>query len=107
MLGRFLAQTMRACYASVAEELRQRGVQPLDLAVKTVAGPGSELMRNTSGYDTLAHNSTLIEEYLSGDSAGMPLSGTSGSGSGALTSGRGSGVAPSRAGSTGGIGHGS
>jgi hypothetical protein len=98
MLGRFLAQTMRACYASVAEELRQRGVHPLELAVKTVAGPGSELMRNTSGYDTLSRNSTLAEEYLSGDSAGMPLSG--GSGSGALASGRGS--APGDAGTGGG-----
>ena len=103
MLGRFLALTMRECYACVAEELRQRGVQPLDLAVKTVAGPGSELMRNTSGYDTLSHNSTLVEEYLSGDSAGMPLSGASGSG--ALTSGRGSGVAPSGSSGTRNIGH--
>ena len=93
MLGRFLAQTMRACYASVAEELRQRGVHPLDLAVKTVAGPGSDLMRNTSGYDTVSHGSTLTEEYLSGDSASAPLSGAGASGSGALPSGRGSGVA--------------
>src|SRR3989442_3649583 len=100
MLGRFLAQTMRACYASVAEELRQRGVHPLDLAVKTVAGPGSELMRNTSGYDTLSRNSTLAEEYLSGDSAGMPLSGSSGSG--ALPSGRDSSGGTARASGGGG-----
>jgi len=93
MIGRFLAQTMRACYAAINEDLRQRGVQPVSLSVKTVDGPGNEFLRNTSGYGTLSR-STLADEYLAGDSAGMPLSGSStGSASGALPSSRGGGSA--------------
>lgn len=42
-LGRTLAASMRACYQAVIEDLRQRGVQPVGLAVRTTSdgGPGS------------------------------------------------------------------
>lgn len=36
-LGRTLAQSMRGCYQAVIEDLRQRGVQPMGLAVRTSA----------------------------------------------------------------------
>ena len=44
-LSRALAQAMRTCYQGIVEDLRQRGVQPVGLAVKQVEGPGNELPR--------------------------------------------------------------
>ena len=53
-LSRAMAQAMRACYRSIVEDLRQRGVQPVGLSVKQVEGPGNELprevLRDTSAY---------------------------------------------------------
>jgi hypothetical protein len=105
MIARFLAQTMRACYAAINEDLRQRGVQPVSLAVKTVDGPGNEFMRNTSGYGTLSR-STLADESLGSDSSsGGGLTGSSSSG--ALPSGRGGGSGFGGAGGSRGGGGGS
>lgn len=55
-LGRLLAPVMRECYRRIIEELKNRGVQAVGMAVKTVQGPGNELpresLREASGYQT-------------------------------------------------------
>lgn len=54
--GRALAGSMKACYAAVIGELRERGIRPVGLAVKTVQGPGNDLprevLRENSAYRT-------------------------------------------------------
>jgi hypothetical protein len=82
-LGRSMAQAMRACYGEIVQEFQSRGVQPVGLAVKTVAGPGNDMRYNTgydsgfhpSGYDTggptSRFTSTPDEETL-----GLPTAGT-------------------------------
>lgn len=52
-LARSLGSAMAQVYAEITTELRVAGVQPLKLAVRVTRGPGDELGRNTSGYDTL------------------------------------------------------
>jgi Protein of unknown function (DUF1631) len=56
-LGRSMAQSMRACYSEIVQELQMRGVQPVGLAVKTVEGPGNEMHRYNTGYDSGFHGS--------------------------------------------------
>jgi len=56
-LGRSMAQSMRACYGEIVQEFQARGVQPVGLAVKTVEGPGNEMQRYNTGYDSGFHGS--------------------------------------------------
>jgi len=72
--GRGLATAMKACYASIVTDLRERGVQPVGLALKTVQGPGNELPREmlreaggyqTSGYNQSARDLAQAEQMLS------------------------------------------
>jgi len=56
-LGRSMAQSMRACYSEIVQEFQMRGVQPVGLAVKTVEGPGNEMHRYNTGYDSGFHGS--------------------------------------------------
>ena len=51
-LGRSMALSMRACYGEIVQEFQMRGVQPVGLAVKTVEGPGNEMRRYDTGYDS-------------------------------------------------------
>ncbi len=54
-LGHALAKGMRQCYGAIVTELGSRGIQPVGLAVRGVAGPGNELPREShrnSGYQT-------------------------------------------------------
>jgi hypothetical protein len=82
-LARSLAGVMPSVYAEIALELRNAGVQPLKLAMRLTRGPGDDLGRNTSGYDTMV------------DTRGGGLDGDSGhsvgSGAGALSAGQGGG----------------
>lgn len=55
-LARSLSITMPGVYRDIVADLRSAGVQPLSMAVRTVAGPGNEMFRNTSGYETLDRN---------------------------------------------------
>jgi hypothetical protein len=52
-LTRALSATIGQVYTEIVTELRAAGVQPLKLAVRVTRGPGDDLGRNTSGYDTL------------------------------------------------------
>ena len=61
-LSHSLAQAMRACYQSIVEDLRRRGVQPVGLNVKQVEGPGNEMAREApretqSGYQSAVRRS--------------------------------------------------
>ncbi len=48
--GQAMAQAMPACYQTIVAEMKQRNVQPVRLAVKTMHGPG---LGANSGYSTL------------------------------------------------------
>jgi hypothetical protein len=98
-LGRSLAQSMRACYTEIVNELQARGVQPVGLTVKTSQGSGSDMFRHTSGYDSgyagMHHegsgppsrfNSSFDEETL-----GLP---TTGKDAGLIHRGTGHGMHP-------------
>ena len=54
--GRSLGGAMKACYAGIIVELRERGLRPVSLSVKTVQGPGNDLprevLRENSAYQT-------------------------------------------------------
>ncbi|HUO94588.1 MAG TPA: DUF1631 family protein, partial [Steroidobacteraceae bacterium] len=49
-LGQALAHAMPDCYADILKSLQQRGVQPVNLTVRTVEGPGVHLGAANSGY---------------------------------------------------------
>ncbi len=51
-LGQGVAQAMPKCYDDILEMLRQRGVQPVNLTVRTVEGPGNQ-MHGNSAYASL------------------------------------------------------
>jgi hypothetical protein len=52
-LGQAMAQVMPECYAEILRGLRQRGVHPVVLTVRTVEGPGNQLGAFNSGYTSL------------------------------------------------------
>lgn len=106
-LSRSLAQAMRGCYQAIVQDLRQRGVQPVGLAVRQVEGPGNELprevVREASAYKAASHKDEMhAAKALSamfgvavpsgfGDFAGSAPH----SAAGALGAGTGSGGGPS------------
>ena len=85
-LGPIMAKGMHVCYAEILRDLQARGVQPLNLTVRGVEGPGND--RVTSGYASLPRD----EGHLSGFVSGEPSSrgaGLSSSGAGSLRGGGG------------------
>ncbi len=84
--GVAMSQAMAACYATVVQDLRSRGVDPVGLSVKGVEGPGSGV---NSGYETLRDDvpSTLGTSLdrghgVSGGAAGLRRTSSGGSGPG-------------------------
>lgn len=53
-LTRGFTAAMPKAYSEVVASLRSAGLQPVSLSVRTSMGPGHDLGRNTSGYDTRA-----------------------------------------------------
>ncbi len=51
--GLAMAEAMPDCYAEILRSLQQRGVQPVELSVRTVEGPGNQLPGYNSGYTGL------------------------------------------------------
>ena len=70
-LGRSMAQSMRSCYTEIVKEFQMRGVHPVGLAVKTVEGPGNDMPRYNTGYDSGFHGSGF---HGSGYETGGPSS---------------------------------
>ncbi len=66
-LGQSVAQAMPKCYDDILDMLRQRGVQPVNLTVRTVEGPGNQLHGVSSAYASLpgrdGRNSTRGSGY--------------------------------------------
>lgn len=114
-LSRALAQAMRACYQSIVEDLRQRGVQPVGLSVKQVEGPGNELprevLRETSAYKAVPPKDDVQAAKALSAMFGMSVpSGFGEMGGGTASSGHGglsAGAAASMAGLLAGLGAGS
>ena len=52
-IGQAVAQAMPECYDEILRLLQERGVQPVDLTVRTVEGPGNQLAGVNSGYASL------------------------------------------------------
>jgi Protein of unknown function (DUF1631) len=52
-LGSMVAQAMPQCYEEILRLLKERGVRPVHLTVRTVDGPGNQLSGVNSGYATL------------------------------------------------------
>ena len=52
-LGQAVAHAMPECYEEVVRLLRERGVRPVNLTVRTVEGPGNQLGAANSGYASL------------------------------------------------------
>ena len=51
--GLAMAEAMPDCYAEILRALQQRGIQPVELSVRTVEGPGNQLAGYHSGYTNL------------------------------------------------------
>jgi len=51
--GLAMAEAMPDCYAEILRALQQRGIQPVELSVRTVEGPGNQLPGVHSGYTSL------------------------------------------------------
>ncbi len=86
-LGPVTAKGMRLCYAEILSDLKARGVQPVNLTVRGVEGPGND--RVTSGYASLPRDdgSPSSAHGSHFGTTGGTSSGTSGGSSGGLTSG--------------------
>lgn len=52
-LGQAVAHAMPECYDEIVRLLRERGVRPVNLTVRTVEGPGNQLGAANSGYASL------------------------------------------------------
>jgi hypothetical protein len=52
-LGQAVAHAMPECYDEIVRLLRERGVRPVNLTVRTVEGPGNQLGAANSGYTSL------------------------------------------------------
>lgn len=65
-LGRALAPVMRDCYRAIIADLKNRGVQPVGMALRTVQGPGNELpremLREASGYQTSGYSAASARD---------------------------------------------
>lgn len=67
-LSRHLAQSMRTCYKNVIDDLRQRGTQPVGLAMRGVQGPGNDLpqdtLREASAYKSAPRDKAAAAQAL-------------------------------------------
>jgi hypothetical protein len=57
--GLAMAEAMPDCYAEILRSLQQRGVQPVELSVRTVEGPGHQLAGYNSGYSSLTQSARV------------------------------------------------
>ena len=62
-LGAAMAVSMPACYAQILQLLRDRGVQPMELRVRQVEGPGNLLPGLNSAYATLSSTRSQQSEF--------------------------------------------
>jgi len=70
-LGQAMAQAMPECYADILKGLQQRGVQPVNLTVRTVEGPGVHLGgAANSGYASLSSFDRISTRSGYGDVGG-------------------------------------
>jgi len=99
-MARSLGSVMAQVYAEITTELREAGVQPLKLAVRVTRGPGDELNRNTSGYDTLDRPTGLGADSRSGGLGGSGGEGRHSESGGVRHSSRGGPGGPGGAGGT-------
>ena len=53
-MGRSLGALLRACYADIVSDLRQAGVQPLGLSVRTVSHRGGDAARSSGAADSVS-----------------------------------------------------
>ncbi len=51
--GQAMAMAMPECYRSIVADLKASGVQPVNMSLKTVEGPGNQLPGYNSGYASL------------------------------------------------------
>ncbi|MCR5866761.1 DUF1631 domain-containing protein [Aquincola sp. J276] len=61
-LGRSLADLMPRVYGDIVSAMRDAGVQPVSLAVRSTQGPGNDMGFNTSGYDGGASRGAPLAE---------------------------------------------
>lgn len=61
-LGRSLADLMPRVYADIVGAMRDAGVQPVSLALRSTQGPGNDLGFNTSGYDGGSSRSAALAD---------------------------------------------
>ena len=83
--GLAMAEAMPDCYAEIIRSLQQRGIEPVELSVRTVEGPGNQLQGVQSGYTSLppsgristrgGHVDTGIPTDLGGGPANDPRRG--------------------------------
>lgn len=102
-LGHSLSKAMRQCYGAIVQDLGNRGIHPVGLAVRSVAGPGNELPRDShrgSGYQSTGPQTPQQAAKTLSAMFGMPAPtgfGPSGRGPLGPTSSQG-GALPSRSG---------
>ena len=75
-LAPVISKAMRLCYAEVLSDLKARGVQPVNLSVRGVEGPGTD--RVTSGYASLPRDDGSVSSahgsHFDGDNRVIPES---------------------------------
>ena len=103
-LGAALAKQMPDCYQRILQGLQQRGLRPVELAVRQMEGPGYQLPGINSAYETLSSTRSLHGELDAAASSGGGDGGY-GSRSGRISSSSGSGGMPSSGGSSSGSGY--
>ncbi|MES2100201.1 MAG: DUF1631 family protein [Pseudomonadota bacterium] len=62
-LGAAMAKSMPECYARILQMLQDRGLQPIELKVRQVEGPGNQLPGLNSGYATLSSTRSQHGEF--------------------------------------------
>ena len=84
-LAPVIAKAMRLCYAEILSDLKARGVQPVNLSVRGVEGPGND--RVTSGYASLPRDDGSTSSAQGSLFGGGGGDGGGGGGSGSLSLG--------------------
>ena len=71
-LGPVVAKGMRLCYVEIVRDLQSRSIQPVNLSVRGVEGPGND--RVTSGYASLPRDDLQVTSAYGGsyDAIGGP-----------------------------------
>ncbi|MEP6739714.1 MAG: DUF1631 family protein [Caldimonas sp.] len=55
-IGHAMAQAMPECYSSILVMLKERGIKPVTLTVRTVEGPGNQIYGVNSGYMSMSRD---------------------------------------------------